>query len=67
MKTIEMTDIINLYKKCNIDASGNGTIRNTFNYGTLNNTLNVGADYVNTAKVDSVLRNNTVMDNNIHM
>ena len=66
MKTIEMTEILNLYRKCGIDnTSKNGIVRNTLNSGTLNNKLNIGNAIENNTANNSIWTNNTLTKNNM--
>ena len=46
MRTIEMTEILDLYKKCHVNNNESSQpIRNTVNIGTLNNKLNLGSAF----------------------
>lgn len=66
MKTIEMSEILNLYRKCGIeDTVQNGAMRNTLNLGTLNNKLNIGNAIENTMVNNSIWTNNTLTQNNM--
>ncbi len=60
MKTIDISEILNLYEKCNVDTNGNGVIRNTINSRALNNKLNTGNSFDNNIPQNSVWTNNTL-------
>lgn len=60
MKTIDISEILNLYEKCNVGTNGNGVIRNTINSRALNNKLNTGNSFDNNIPQNSVWTNNTL-------
>lgn len=66
MNTIEMSEILNLYRKCGInDISYDKVIRSTLNSGTLNNKLSIGNTLRNDITNNSVWTNNTITENNV--
>ncbi len=60
MHIIENSEILHLYKKCNVSTSNNLEIRNTINMGTLNNKLNTGGNPRDPI-ANAVWSNNTVV------
>lgn len=66
MNTIEMSEILNLYRKCGInDISYDKVIRSTLNSRTLNNKLSIGNTLRNDITNNSVWTNNTITENNV--
>lgn len=64
MRTIEITEILSLYRKCSLSGYSSNTIRTDINRGTLDNKLNSSYDFLNRENKTSVWSNTAIDSNN---